>query len=271
MSDITHNNVAKPALRVTLLQTALVWQDAVANYALLSAQIAQCHDADIIVLPEMFSSGFSMQSADIAEPEGLTLQWLKQQAASSGAAIVGSVATRLASGCVNRCYFVTAAGDVSYYDKKHLFRMAGEHKAYQAGTERVIVHWQGWRILLQVCYDLRFPVFSRNCNDYDMALYVANWPAARAHAWRTLLQARAIENQAYVLGCNRVGEDGNQFAYQGDSLIVDFSGHIIADVPVGQAAMLSAHLDYAALTQFRQQFPAHLDADDFILQRQQER
>lgn len=251
-------------LRVALLQTELVWQDAAANRQQLAAQLKPIQ-ADLIVLPEMFSTGFSMQSNDIAEPEGETLAWLTQQAKQLGAAIVGSVATRLASGCVNRCYFVTPQGDVSFYDKKHLFRMAGEQQAYQAGTGRVLVQYRGWRILLQVCYDLRFPVFSRNRNDYDVALYVANWPAARSHAWRTLLQARAIENQAYVLGCNRVGIDGNKVAYRGDSLIVDYLGQPLADLAPEQPGVLTGALDLTALRQYRQQFPAHLDADEFSL------
>ncbi|MDP2714176.1 amidohydrolase [Rheinheimera sp.] len=254
-------SAVKP-LRVALLQTELVWQDAPANRQQLALQIAQL-DADLIVLPEMFSSGFSMQSQDIAEPEADSLGWLKQQAAQSGAALCGSVATRTPRGCVNRCYFVTPDGNVSVYDKKHLFRMAGEHQAYVAGEQRVVVQYRGWRLLLQVCYDLRFPVFSRNRNDYDIALYVANWPAARAHAWRTLLQARAIENLAFVLGCNRVGSDGNGVAYSGDSLIVDYCGQPVAELAPQQAGVLCATLDYAQLVQYRQQFPAHLDADPF--------
>ncbi|MBU1309632.1 MAG: amidohydrolase, partial [Gammaproteobacteria bacterium] len=172
---------------------------------------------------------------------------------------------RIDSGCVNRCYFVTPDGSVSYYDKKHLFRMAGEHQAYQAGAERVVVAYRDWRILLQVCYDLRFPVFSRNRNDYDIALYVANWPAARSHAWCTLLQARAIENQAFVLGCNRVGRDGNGVDYSGDSMVVDYTGQAVAELAPKQAGVLCATLDYAQLAQYRQNFPAYLDADRFQL------
>ena len=251
-------------LNVALLQTELVWQDATANRQQLAVQLQQIK-ADLIVLPEMFSSGFSMQSAVIAEPEGETLTWLSLQAKQLNAALCGSVATRIASGCVNRCYFVTPQGDVSFYDKKHLFRMAGEHQAYQAGTERLVVQYRGWRILLQVCYDLRFPVFSRNRNDYDVALYVANWPAARSHAWRTLLQARAIENQAYVLGCNRVGTDGNGVEYRGDSVIVDYLGQPVADLAPSAVGVLTGELDLALLTQYRQQFPAYLDADEFSL------
>lgn len=258
MSDLT-------LLHVAVLQTALVWQDAAANRRQLAQQLQQI-SADLIVLSEMFSSGFSIQSDVIAEPEGETLDWLKQQAAQRGAALCGSVATRTERGCVNRCYFVTPDGGISYYDKKHLFRMAGEHQAYVAGEQRVVVQYRGWRLLLQVCYDLRFPVFSRNRNDYDVALYVANWPAARAHAWRTLLQARAIENQAFVLGCNRVGTDGNGVDYSGDSLIVDYLGQTQAELAPNQPGVLMTALDLTALNQYRQQFPAALDADIFALQ-----
>ncbi|MEW5681995.1 MAG: amidohydrolase [Pseudomonadota bacterium] len=269
MSALTELSVltelsALTELKVALLQTELVWQDGAANRQQLAAQL-QDVEAHLIVLPEMFSTGFSMLSSEIAEPEGETLAWLALQARQLGAAIVGSVATRLDSGCVNRCYFVTPEGEVSYYDKKHLFRMAGEHQAYQAGAERVVVQYRGWRILLQVCYDLRFPVFSRNLNDYDIALYVANWPAPRSHAWRTLLQARAMENQAYVLGCNRVGTDGNAIAYRGDSLIVDYLGQPQVDLAPDEAGVLTGTLDLTALRQYRQQFPAHLDADKFSL------
>ena len=259
MPDIT------TVLNVALVQTALVWQNPVANRQQLAEQIGRIQGADIILLPEMFTTGFSMQSQHIAEPEGDTLSWLQRQAQQIGAALVGSVATRTDKGCVNRCYFVTPEGQVTAYDKKHLFRMAGEHQAYIAGDQRVVVNWRGWRFLLQVCYDLRFPVFSRNCHDYDVALYVANWPAARRHAWRTLLMARAIENQAFVLGCNRVGTDGNGVQYSGDSLIVDYLGQAVADQAVAQPAVLRATLDYAQLKQHRQQFPAHLDADAFVL------
>lgn len=259
MPDIT------TVLNIALVQTALVWQNPAANRQQLAGQISRIQGADIILLPEMFTTGFSMQSQHIAEPEGDTLYWLQQQAQRTGAALVGSVATRTGNGCVNRCYFVTPEGNISFYDKKHLFRMAGEHQAYVAGEQRVVVNWRGWRFLLQVCYDLRFPVFSRNRNDYDIALYVANWPAARRHAWRTLLQARAIENQAFVLGCNCVGSDGNSVEYSGDSLIVDYQGQIVADHAPAQAGVLRAALDYAQLKQYRQLFPAHLDADTFVL------
>lgn len=259
--------VMAPKLRVAMLQTELVWQDTAANLQALSRQLATAPVADLLVLPEMFASGFSMDSAGIAEREpGPALSWLKQQAAHYQSAIAGSLAVRTADGhYVNRLYFVTPDGAVQYYDKRHLFRMAGEHQAYAAGQQRVIVNWQGWRILLQVCYDLRFPVFSRNLGDYDAIIYVANWPAPRSRAWWLLLQARAIENQAYVFGCNRVGQDANGLNYRGDSLIVDYLGQPLAELAPEQSGILYAEADLAALQQFRQQFPAALDADAFEL------
>lgn len=255
------------ALKVAVVQTALIWQDCQANLQQLAMQLATLNPVDLIVLPEMFASGFSMESAKIAETEpGPALCWLQAQAAQYQCAIAGSLAVRTASGAlVNRLYFVTPDGQVQHYDKRHLFRMAGEHQAYQAGIERVIVSYRGWRILLQVCYDLRFPVFSRNRADYDAIIYVANWPAARSRAWWLLLQARAIENQAYVFGCNRVGQDANGLSYQGDSLIVDYLGQPMAELAAEQSGVLYAEADLAALSAFREKFPAYLDADAFSL------
>ena len=254
-------------LKVAVLQTTLVWQDCHANLTQLTAQLADLEQVDLIVLPEMFSTGFSMDSSQVAEPEpGEALLWLKQQAALYQAAITGSVAVRTAEDHrVNRLYFVAPDGAVQFYDKRHLFRMAGEHHAYQAGQQRVIVNYRGWRILLQVCYDLRFPVFSRNKNDYDAMIYVANWPAPRSRAWWVLLQARAIENQAYVFGCNRVGQDGNGMQYVGDSLIVDYLGKPTAELAADEAGVLYATADLKALHAFREKFPAALDADKFDL------
>lgn len=254
-------------LKVAVIQTELVWQDYQANLTLLEQKLTLLKPVDLIVLPEMFTTGFSMDSAQIAETEpGPALNWLLAQAARYQAAITGSLAVRTAMGAlVNRLYFVTPEGQVEYYDKRHLFRMAGEHQAYQAGTARIIVPFRGWRILLQVCYDLRFPVFSRNRGDYDAIVYVANWPAARSRAWWLLLQARAIENQAYVFGCNRVGLDGNENSYNGDSLIVDYLGQPLAALAAAEAGVLYGSADLLALMAFRQKFPAQLDADSFSI------
>lgn len=253
-------------IRVALIQSELVWQDSVANHLQLEQQIRQHQDVQLFVLPEMFNSGFSMDSAGIAETmEGLTVQWMQRQARLSGAALCGSVAIAEHGKIFNRFLFVTPDAKVQFYDKRHLFRMGGEPEQYQAGTERVVVSYLGFRFCLQVCYDLRFPVFARNQQDYDVLIYVANWPEPRRQVWRTLLQARAIENQAYVLGCNRIGSDGNGLNYSGDSLVVDYLGQIQTELVVGQRGVLVAELNLIALQQFKQKFPAYLDADAFVL------
>ena len=177
----------------------------------------------------------------------------------------GSAAIQSERGPVNRFLLVEPEGNVHFYDKRHLFRMADEHQHYQAGDARVIVEWRGWRILPLVCYDLRFPVWSRNRNDYDLALYVANWPAPRSLHWQLLLAARAIENQAYVAGCNRVGTDGNGHHYRGDSRVINPQGEIIATAEPHQATRIDAELSLSALREYREKFPAWQDADPFTL------
>lgn len=253
-------------LNVALIQSELVWQDAAANRAYFAEQFSKLREVDLVLLPETFNSGFSMQSNLIAEEmTGPTVQWLQQQAMFYQWAICGSVAIKTAEGVHNRLLFVHPDGSIEYYDKKHLFRMANEHQHYVAGACRKVVQYKGFRLMLQVCYDLRFPVFARNRGDYDVLIYVANWPQARREIWRTLLAARAIENQAYVLGCNRVGQDDNGFDYSGDSLVLDYLGQPQAELKPHQAGVLLADLDLVQLQDFRQKFPAMLDADDFSL------
>jgi omega-amidase len=253
-------------IRVALIQSELVWQDSAANLSHLEQQIQQHQGAQLFVLPEMFNTGFSMDSTTIAETmEGLTVQWMQQQAKRADAALCGSVAISAQGQIFNRLLFVTPDGVVQFYDKRHLFRMGGEQQHYHAGSERVIVSYLGFRFCLQVCYDLRFPVFARNQHDYDVLIYVANWPEPRRQVWRTLLQARAIENQAYVLGCNRIGSDGNSLSYSGDSMVVDYLGQIQTQLAVGQPGVVSTELNLIALQQFKQKFPAYLDADPFVL------
>lgn len=257
-------------LSVAVLQLPLVWQHASANRAAITSWLDQVTDVDLIVLPEMFNSGFSMQPQLFAEDaNGETIQWLKTQAATRQCALAGSIAVRIGTDAepqyVNRLLFVTPDGQVQQYDKRHLFRMGNEHQHYHAGEERVVVTYRGWRLLLQICYDLRFPVFARNRNDYDAALYVANWPAPRARIWSTLLSARAIENQAFVIGCNRVGDDANGLSYSGDSVILDFVGAPLCELAPHTPGLLTAVLDKAALEEFRRNFPAALDADSFQL------
>ena len=253
-------------LKVTLIQTELYWENPVANLAMLEEKIAQIEEeTDLIVLPEMFSTAFSMNTT-LAEPMNLTtFKWMKQQAAQTKAVILGSVMIREGEKVFNRMIWMQPDGQFQTYDKRHLFRMGAEHEFYQSGDEHVIVSYKGWNLALFVCYDLRFPVWSRNVGmAYDAAIYVANWPAPRANAWRTLLQARAIENLAYVVGVNRVGTDANNLSYAGDSLLVDFKGGLQLDLQA-KDQILTSELSAVDLADFRAKFPAHLDADLFSL------
>ena len=252
-------------LSITLMQRELAWEQPADNRRQIEEAIAGLDRAgDLVLLPEMFTTGFSMNALANAEPPGGdTEQWLGQLARRHDCALSGSIAVRDGEGVYNRMLFATPQG-VQYYDKRHLFRMAGEHKRYRAGRERVIVSWRGWRILLQVCYDLRFPVFSRNRNDYDLALYVANWPAQRRQHWRQLLVARAIENLACVVGVNRIGSDANGLEYSGDSLAVAADGTLLKDME-NENGTARVVLDGAALHAYRESFPCQLDADSFQL------
>lgn len=253
-------------LRVSLVQTDLVWEDPAANCAQLEEKLAELADkTDVVVLPEMFATGFSMSPAGAEIGKGPVLQWMQVQANRLGALIVGSLKVKQQNSFYNRLYAVCPDGTYSSYDKRHLFRMGGEHEFYQFGDEQVILSFKGWNIALFVCYDLRFPVWSRNVGmAYDAAIYVANWPAPRANAWRTLLQARAIENLAYVVGVNRVGADANNLSYAGDSLLVDFKGGLQLDLQA-KDQILTSELSQEDLADFRAKFPAYLDADSFSL------
>lgn len=254
-------------LKVSLLQHPLVWMDGEANFRHFEQALEQVPDSDLIILPEMFTTGFAMEAAKNSLPEPVVIAWLTQQAKKYDALIGGSVALTPAEGegAVNRFLLVSPEGEVHRYDKRHLFRMGEEHHFYQAGQQRVIIEWRGFRILPQICYDLRFPVFSRNRNDYDLALYIASWPAARSAHWQALLLARAIENQAYVLGCNRVGEDANQLSYSGDSRIISPTGEFLACAEPNATTVSSAVLSLEALQAYRERFPAWRDADAFTL------
>ncbi len=262
-------------LRVSIIQGETRWHDPAGNRAYYGELIAPLKGAtDLIVLPETFTSGFSNDAIGDAETmDGPTVEWMREQAAALDAAVTGSVQLRTEKGVYNRMLFDTPDGDVTHYDKRHLFSFAKENERYAAGQERVSVDWKGWRILLQVCYDLRFPVFSRNrfdverrgLPDYDLALYVANWPSARAYPWKTLLRARAIENLSYVVGVNRVGTDGNGLDYSGDSAVIDFLGHP-ANECMDQEMVMTTTLEADALLAHRARFPAMLDGDRFSLQ-----
>ncbi|MDO6390455.1 amidohydrolase [Pontibacter sp. BT731] len=254
-------------LRITIIQTALHWQDAPANRNMFSEKLATVAPAtDLIVLPEMFTTGFSMDAAGLAEDaEGPTLQWMQEEAARYSAVLTGSVMVKEGDNYYNRLYWVRPDGSYEHYDKRHLFRMAKEHHSYTPGKEKLLIELKGWNICPLVCYDLRFPVWSRNTNSqYDLLLYVANWPKPRANAWSTLLQARAIENLSYVVGVNRVGTDGNGHPYSGDSAIIHPKGHKLLETTEAEG-IHTITLSKQELTDFREAFPAHLDADDFTL------
>ncbi len=250
-------------LSAALLQCELAWEQPEDNRRQFGDLIETVQDpVDLIVLPEMFTTGFSMNALANAEaPGAATEQWLLDTAARRQCAITGSIAVRVGDAVYNRMLFATPDG-IHHYDKRHLFRMAGEHKRYQPGRERVIVDWRGWRIMLQVCYDLRFPVFCRNRNDYDLLLFVANWPAPRRTHWRQLLIARAIENLACVIGVNRIGSDASGLDYSGDSLAIAADGQVLLDME-RQSGAARTVLDGTALARYREKFPCHLDADSF--------
>ena len=253
-------------LRVSLVQTDLVWENPSANCAQLEEKLAALGGStDVVVLPEMFATGFSMSETGAEIGKGPALQWMQVQANRLGALVIGSLKVKQQNSFYNRLYAVHPDGSYSSYDKRHLFRMGGEHEFYQSGDQQVIVSYKGWNIALFICYDLRFPVWSRNVSmAYDVAIYVANWPTPRANAWRTLLQARAIENLAFVVGVNRVGTDANELVYSGDSLLVDFKGDLLLDLKSADQ-ILTSELSLESLAEFRAKFPAHLDADSFSL------
>ena len=214
-------------IKVSIIQQDIVWADVDENIRRVDAAVDSAPEADLYVLPEMFSTGFCTDPEGIAEEaEGKSLRWMKEKSAQLDAAVAGSVAVEENGRYYNRFYFVKPDGSVSSYDKKHLFTFGGEHERFTAGTERVVVEFRGVRILLEVCYDLRFPIWSRNHGDYDMILYVASWPTVRVGAWKSLLVARAIENPCYVAGVNRVGADPFN-EYSGGSMIIDPYGKII--------------------------------------------
>lgn len=254
------------ALNISLMQLDLAWQNPSANREAAARHLAELPgDIDVVVLPEMWTTGFTMAPVEVAESaDGPTLAWMTAMAARHDCVITGSVAVAEGGHFFNRLYWVSPDGAVQCYDKRHLFRMAAEHEHYRAGQTPLLVEWRGWRICPLICYDLRFPVWSRRrpALEYDLLLYVANWPAARRNAWQTLLRARAIENQCYCVGVNRVGVDGQQLSYAGDSAVIDFVGQTCVELHA-EPGLVTFSLDGSALHHYRQHFPAHLDADRF--------
>lgn len=258
-------------LNIALVQTDLFWKDRTANLAMLEEKIMNLEKmVDLIILPEMFSSGFTMDAVEVAEPMNfITTKWMLQMAAQTQAVITGSAAIRDGGNFYNRLLWVTPDGTVNKYDKRHLFRMADEDVHYSLGIQREIFTLKGWKIFPQICYDLRFPVWSRNQVEhleleYDLIFYVASWPSPRINAWDILLQARAVENLSYAVGVNRVGIDGNAIPYSGHSAAYNFKGErlVFSD---NEEEVLFVSLDYKALKQYRERFPAWKDADFFEL------
>ncbi len=256
-------------LTVTLVQADLHWHDPAANRAMFDELLgALAAPTDLVVLPEMFTTGFSMDAAGQAETmQGPTVAWLRATAARLGAVVTGSVIVRAGDAFHNRLLWARPDGTLAHYDKRHLFTFADEHRTYTAGQGPPLVEtWRGWRICPLICYDLRFPVWSRNpaAAPYDLLLYVANWPAVRRGPWQVLLQARAIENLAYVAGVNRVGTDGLGHAYAGDSALLNMRGEYLAEA-AGPPGVITRTLSWADLQEFRAKFPALQDGDEFTL------
>lgn len=250
-------------LTVSLVQTPLHWEDWEANLTMLTQNLDGLGTTDLIVLPETFTAGFSMNVSRVAQTmSGEAVSWMKQMAARHHAVVAGSMVIAEHNTHYNRFIWMRPDGTLDYYDKRHLFSMAGEDEHFTGGRERKVVELKGWRICLQVCYDLRFPVWSRNRNDYDALIYVANWPEARRSAWNTLLLARAHENQCYVVGVNRVGKDGNDISYSGDSVAVDSRGTVISNIKPYEEGIDTVTLSWQELADYRTKFPVGNDADN---------
>lgn len=255
-------------LRVSMVQSSIVWEDRAANLEAYERRLRRLAGrTDLAILPETFTTGFSMDTEALADtPEGPTLGAVGSWASRFGMAVAGSFIVRDGGQFYNRAFFVSPKGRRAFYDKRHLFRMAGEDQHFSAGNSRPVISYKGWNICLQVCYDLRFPLWSRNvANAYDLLIYVANWPEARIQAWKALLPARAIENIAYVCGVNRTGADGKGFVYPGCSALYDPRGRKLAEGGRRRETSPTFALNKEELDTFRAKFPAWKDADSFSL------
>ena len=251
-------------MKIALLQAPLIWENPIANRKYFEEKIISItENVDLIVLPEMFTSGFTMNPKAVAEPmQGETVLWLQVVAKAKNIAITGSLVIQENGNFYNRLVFVFPSGEIKTFDKKHLFTLAGEDKIYTSGTEKLIIEYKGFKICPLICYDLRFPVFSRNTEDYDVLIYVANWPKPRINAWDALLKARAIENMCYTIGVNRIGEDPNQHHYPGHSQAIDFLGNYLIE-PQETEGVFIVNLDKNALLESRQKFGFLNDRDAF--------
>ena len=255
-------------MKIALVQTSLIWEDPTENRSHLAQKITGfMEEVDLIVLPEMFSSGFTMNPKVVAETmQGETILWLQHLAKAKNCAITGSLVIEEKGNYYNRLVFVFPNGDIKSYDKRHLFTLAGEHKSYTAGIDKLIVEYKGFRICPLVCYDLRFPVFSRNEENYDVLLYVANWPKPRINAWDALLKARAIENMCYTIGVNRIGEDPNKHTYPGHSQMIDFLGDYLIEPQENEGVFITT-LNKNTLLEARQKFGFLNDRDAFTMEK----
>ena len=257
-------------LKITIIQTSLYWENVDENLHLFDHKISGITEqTDLIILPEMFNSGFTMNTKLVAERmNGKTMQWMSAKAREKNAVITGSLIIKENEKYFNRLVWMNPSGTYRHYDKRHLFRMGEEQHHFSAGDKKMLVNLKGWKICPLICYDLRFPVWSRNgkgTNEYDLLLYVANWPERRNHAWKILLTARAIENQCYVAGLNRIGKDGNDITHSGDSTIINAKGEIISRVKANEDVVETVTLSHQELDEFRKLFPVSLDADDFLV------
>jgi len=253
-------------LKVSLIQSDILWEKTTQNLEHLSEKIKNIRNSDLILLPEMFSTGFSMNVSELAEDwNGITFNWMKEIARKSSSVIMGSIIFKENNNYFNRLIAVFPDLSYSYYDKRHLFKLGEEHKFYKPGNLSKSVTINGWKIRMLICYDLRFPVWSRNTDDYDLVVYLANWPASRIYAWKSLLKARAIENQAYVIGVNRTGNDGNSIRYSGESLIVDPIGKLLNKPLKNSETIIEAELKLNSLKRLRKKFPVLSDREDFMI------
>ena len=251
-------------MKIALIQIPLVWEDPKSNRAYIEQKINTLEsDTDLVVLPEMFTTGFTMQPERVAETmQGETVLWMQSLAKAKNCAITGSLVIIEEGNYYNRLLFVFPSGEIHYYNKRHLFTLAGEDKSYTKGTQKLIIEYRGWKICPLICYDLRFPVFARNVEQYDLLLYVANWPTIRIQAWDTLLKARAVENISYTIGINRVGKDEKDYDYSGHSQVVDFLGNYTIE-PQKTEGIFYAQLDKEALRQTRVKLGFLNDQDAF--------
>ena len=255
-------------LRVSMVQSHIIWEDKNENLGYYGELLRRISGkTDLAVLPETFSTGFTMNVEPLAdEVDGITVNTIKKWAADYKMAVAGSFIAKDNGKYYNRAFFITPEGDSLFYDKRHLFQMGHEDQGFTAGDKRLVVSYRGWNICLLVCYDLRFPVWSRNVNnEYDLLIYCANWPEARKKVWKILLQARAIENMSYVCGVNRVGIDGKGFTYRGDSLIISPKGKKLADAGKREEVTRTVSLSMDEVSELRSKFPAWKDADDFTI------